>query len=74
MSLRIVRCFIGFRRLGPTIGPHQSVTMMVEPFAAVQLRADLADLHIASVTTMEPVNLPEHYGTVAFSGRAAESA
>lgn len=35
--------------------------------------ADFAELHIASGTTMEPVNHPEHYGTVAFSGHAAES-
>ena len=35
--------------------------------------ADFADLHIASVTTMEPVNHSEHYGSVAFSGHAAES-
>ena len=35
--------------------------------------ADFADLCITSVTTMEPVNHPEHYGTVAFSGYAAES-
>jgi len=35
---------------------------------------DLADLHITSVMTLEPVNLAEHYGTVAFSGHAAESA
>ena len=34
---------------------------------------DLADLCIASVTIMEPVNLHEHYGTVVFSGYAAES-
>ena len=35
--------------------------------------ADLEELRIASVTIMEPVNHPEHYGTVAFSSYAAES-
>ena len=35
--------------------------------------ADFADLQIASVSTMEPVNQAEHYGTVAFSDGAAES-
>lgn len=36
--------------------------------------ADFQDLGIVTATMQEPVNLPEHYGTVAFSGRAAESA
>jgi hypothetical protein len=36
--------------------------------------ADFANLHIASVMTVEPVNHSEHYGSVAFSGHAAESA
>lgn len=40
----------------------------------VDFATDFAELHIASVMTAEPVNHPEHYGTVAFSGRAAESA
>lgn len=40
----------------------------------VDFSADLAELGITSVTTVEPVNLAEHYGTVAFSHRAAESA
>ena len=35
--------------------------------------ADFDDLHIAGVTIVEPVNDPEHYGTVAFSRYAAES-
>jgi hypothetical protein len=35
--------------------------------------SDFADLSIASVTTLEPVNTSEHYGTVAFSRHAAES-
>ena len=39
-----------------------------------EFAADFGDLGIASVTTVEPVNLAEHYGTVAFSGGAAESA
>ena len=36
--------------------------------------ADFGELGIASVKTVEPVNQTEHYGTVAFSGHAAESA
>jgi len=35
---------------------------------------DFAALGIAGVMTVEPVNVAEHYGTVAFTGRAAESA
>ena len=38
-----------------------------------EFAADFDDLSIAGVTTMEPVNVSEHYGTVAFSGYAAES-
>ena len=40
----------------------------IEEFAA-----DFAELGITRVTSLEPVNLAEHYGTVAFSGGAAES-
>ena len=36
--------------------------------------ADFAELQIATATTTESVNHSEHYGSVAFSGRAAESA
>lgn len=39
-----------------------------------EFAADFAGLGITSVMTLEPVNLAEHYGTVAFRGRAAESA
>ena len=39
-----------------------------------EFAADFGELGIASVMTLEPVNVAEHYGTVAFRGRAAESA
>ena len=43
-------------------------------FTLDDFAADFSDLNIATVTKMEPVKDPEHYGTVAFSGHAAKSA
>lgn len=42
-------------------------------FTLADFVSDFADLDIATATTMEPVNHAEHYGTVVFSDRAAES-